>query len=351
MNAIIIGSVISFIITLFLLPVIIKIAVNKKLFVVKHYRKVHQQNTSSLGGIAIFSGVLFTMLFFSDFISFKEIRYYMAAGSFIFLVGLRDDLHQVKPSGKLLGQIVAALIIIFLGKIRIEYFDSWFEGFQLPYWGSVLLTIFIIIWFINAYNFFDGIDLQATMIAIVILIPAAFWFFLTAQYNFSLLLFSTSAALIAFLFFNYSPSKIFMGDTGTVTIGFITAFSFIKFVNLNNLENLSDFSFPHPFLFGLLIMQLPLADSIRVVIIRLIRKKSPFIADKNHFHHLLLKLKWNHPAIAVFSSLYTLIMMIINMLLFKYSINIWIISITNSMALLTLYSLIYRKIAIIKKSK
>jgi len=127
----------------------------------------------------------------------------------------------------------------------------------------------------------------------------------------------TTLPRLILLFFNYSPSKIFMGDTGTVTIGFITAFSFIKFTNLNNLENLSDFSFPHPFLLGLLIMQLPLADSIRVVTIRILRGKSPFIADKNHFHHLLLKLKWSHPFIAGFSSLYTLIMMIFNILLFK----------------------------------
>ena len=163
MNAIIIGSVISFIITLFLLPVIIRVAVNKKLFVVKHYRKVHQQNTSSLGGIAIFSGVLFAMLFFSDFISFKEIRYYLAAGSFIFLVGLRDDLHQVKPSGKLFGQIIAAVIIIFLGEIRIEYFDSWSDNFHLPYWGSVLLTIFIIIWFCKDKYIFIKIEFYNKM--------------------------------------------------------------------------------------------------------------------------------------------------------------------------------------------
>lgn len=340
MIEIIIGSLISFIITFFLLPILIRVAINKKIFVIRHYRTVHQQDTSSLGGIAIFSGVLFVMLFLSDFISIQEIKYYIAAGSFIFLVGLRDDLHHVKPLGKLFGQLIAAAIIIFLGKFRIESLDFIQSDNLFSYWPSVLLTFFIVVWFINAYNLFDGIDLQATLVAIVILIPTAAWFYLAKQSNFSLLLFATSAALIAFIFFNYSPSKIFMGDTGTVTIGFILAFSFIKFINLNNLTATSEIQIHHPFLFGLFVFQLPLFDSVRVGLVRILRKKSPFKADKNHFHHLLLSLNWSHHAIAIFSATYTLILIIINLLLFIYITNIWLIILVN----LTIISLLYLNI-------
>jgi len=338
---IIIGSLISFIITFFLLPVLIKVAKDKKLFVTRHFRTVHQHSTSSLGGIAIFSGVLFVMLFLSNFISIHIIRYYIAAGTFIFLVGLRDDLHHVQPLVKLFGQTVAAAIIIFLGNLRLESLDFIQSGIILSYWSSVILTFFIIIWFINAYNFIDGIDLQATLIAIVLLIPAAAWFYLAEQYNFSLLLFATSASLIAFLFFNYSPSKIFMGDTGTVTIGFILAFCFIKFVNLNNLESLSLIHIFNPFLFGLFVFQLPLFDLLRVALIRLYKRKSPFKADKNHFHHLLLKLNWSHPTIAIFSATYTLILVIVNLLLFFNRISLWFIIPVNISTISVLYFSIF----------
>ena len=340
MIQIIIGSVISFVITILLLPILVRLAANKKIYVIRQYRKVHKQNTSSLGGIAIFAGVLFVLLFFSSFANLQDIKYYIAAGSFIFLVGLRDDLYEVKPINKLFGQIVAATIIIFLGKSRIEYFDLLTPDNQLSYWVSIVLSFIIIIWFINAYNFFDGIDLQATLIAIVVLFPSAIWFYLAAQYNLSLLLFATSTALIAFIFFNYHPSKIFMGDTGTATIGFVMAFMFIKFINLNHLESLSDIHVPYPFIFGLLILQLPLSDSLRVVIYRIIRKKSPTMADKNHLHHLLLLLNWNQEKIAGFSASYTLIIMIANLFLFIHHINIVLILILNLITISTLYFII-----------
>ena len=343
------GFIISFIITLFLLPVLIRFAVNRKIFVIRHFRSVHNNNVSSLGGVAIFAGVIFSLLFFSDLPGFREIKYYMAAGSFVFLVGLRDDIQNVKPAGKLLGQIIASFIITVPGRMRIEIFNDVFPSTVMSYYFSVLFTIFIIVWIINAYNFFDGIDMQATMLAIVIMIPSAIWFYKTNQFNFSLLLFATSAALMAFLFFNYYPSRIFMGDSGTVTIGFILAFSFIKFIYINDLPVLPVTRIGNPFVFGLLIMQLPLVDSVRVAVIRILRGRSPAVADKNHFHHLLLKTGWRQTAIAVFSTAYTLIVMILNYVLFTGNMTLYVILLINISLLFAVYLLIYRKLSMIKQ--
>jgi len=334
-----------------MLPVIIRIASSKKLFVPRQYRMVHPEKVSSLGGIAIFTGVLFVTLFFSDFEDFKEIKYFLAAGSFIFLVGLRDDLKKVRPFDKLIGQIAAASIIIFLGGLRIEYIESYNEIFHIPHSISYLISIAVFIWFINAYNFFDGIDLQASLNAVVILIPLGFWFYLTSQYNFSLLLMATAGSLFAFIFFNYSPSKIFMGDTGTITIGFILAFAFIKFINLNT-ENLAgDFNIQKPIVYGILAFILPLSDSLRVVFTRIFRGSSPFLADKNHLHHLLIHLKWKQNNIAFFTTSYTTLSIIINFFLVKHLESPFIVLILNIIPLIILYTVIYSKLKSLRALK
>lgn len=343
MTQIVSGLILGFIITILLLPVLIHTAEEKNIFVARRFRDVHKTKVSALGGIAIFSSVFFVMLFFSEFESVRAIRYYIAAGFFIFLIGLRDDIKNVKPLGKLAGQIIAGLILIFPGGIRLEHFTFQNQIYLFPEWFSVIATLVIIIWFINAYNFFDGIDMQASLTAIAILIPYGIWYFLTEQFNFSLLLLSTSAALIAFFIYNYSPSKIFMGDTGTVSIGFIIAFSFLKFSNLNIDSDFEDMKISYPLFFGILSFQLPLADSIRVIITRILKGKNPLHADKNHFHHLLLKAGWNQQRIAFLSGFYTLFMIALNYILILVKISTLQLVFINILILLLLYVFVYYK--------
>ena len=337
MLELIFGSLLSFFITLFLLPVIIKIAANKKIIVPRHYRKVHKGNVSALGGIAIFLSVLLTMLFFSNFMDVQSIRYYLAAGTFVFIFGLSDDFRNMKPLYKLSGQLMGGVLLIFLGEISIEQIIINQSTFTLPLWLSTVISLIIIVWFINAFNFFDGIDMQASMTAIAFLLPAGIWFYITKQSNFSLLLISTSAALLAFLFYNRTPSKVFMGDAGTVTIGFIMAFSVIKFTNLNMEDSFRDSNLPYPFLFGLLAFQLPLLDALRVVCLRLLRGKNPMKADKTHIHHLLLKRDWKHSHIAFLTSGYTLFTFLINYQLFRADIPQYTLLLVNASFITLLY--------------
>jgi UDP-GlcNAc:undecaprenyl-phosphate GlcNAc-1-phosphate transferase len=336
------GSSMAFFITLFLLPVIIKVAANKKVFVTRHFRKVHQGNISALGGIAIFSGVLFSMLFFSEFMDVKSIRYYIAAGSFVFIFGLSDDFRAMSPLYKLAGQIMAALLIVFPGDMRIQAIYILGELYMLPYLFSVLLSVSLIIWIINSYNFFDGIDLQAALVGIAFLLPAGIWFYFTQQYNFSLLLLSTSMALLSFSFFNHTPSKIFMGDAGTVTIGFIMAFAMLKFFKINVESSFLDTNISNPILFALVSLQLPLFDSLRVITLRLVRGKNPTMADKSHLHHIFLRAGWKHKSIAWFSGLYTLITLLLNYQLFRNSWNGYAIFILNLCLLSIVYFLVFK---------
>ncbi|MBN2746330.1 MAG: undecaprenyl/decaprenyl-phosphate alpha-N-acetylglucosaminyl 1-phosphate transferase [Bacteroidales bacterium] len=349
MTTLIIGSVLSFAITLILLPFLIQFAAEKKIFVARQFRKVHSKDVSALGGIAIFAAVFFVMLFFSEFMDKKTIRYYLAAGSFIFLIGLRDDLRNVRPWIKLLGQSIAALIIIFPGNVRIDHIYLINGSIDLNLVSSAVITLFIVILFINSYNFFDGIDMQAAITAMVVMLPAGIWFYQMSQENFGLLLISTSASLLAFLIFNYSPSRIFMGDTGTVTIGFILAFAFIKFSNLMIDDNSPNPIIHFPLLFGFTAFQLPIFDAFRVVFWRLLKKRNPMQADKNHFHHLLLKAGWKQKQIAYLAGSYTLITLIFNYYFFTNSLSFYLLIAINILFLSTLYGFVFFRIS--QKSK
>ncbi len=341
MTNLIIGSVLSFAITLILMPFLIQFAAEKKIFVARQFRKVHSKDVSALGGIAIFAAVFFVMLFFSEFMDKKTIRYYLAAGSFIFLIGLRDDLRNVKPWIKLLGQSIAALIIIFPGDVRIDHIFLINGSIDLNLISSAVITLFIVILFINSYNFFDGIDMQASITAIAVMLPSGIWFYQMSQDNFGLLLISTSASLLAFLIFNYSPSRIFMGDTGTVTIGFILAFAFIKFSNMMIEADSPKPMIHFPLLFGLMAFQLPIFDAFRVVLWRVFKKRNPMQADKNHFHHLLLKAGWKQKQIAYLAGLYSLITLIINYNLFTKNISFYLLIAINILFLSALYAVIF----------
>lgn len=306
MTEILSGIFVSFVLTFLMLPILIRYASTRDIFVPRQFRSVHQSKVSALGGVAIFSGVFFSLIFFTDFESFATIRYYMAAGSFMFVLGLRDDIYNTSPTFKMLGQVIGSVIMVVLGDLRIRSFDFYTFHISFPYFWSIIISVLLIIWIVNAYNFFDGIDFQASVVAIILLIPIGMWFYFAHQDNFSLLLLATAAALFAFIIFNYSPAKIFMGDTGTMTIGFIIAVSLLKFENLNSLIEIDNINFPNAILMSLGALSLPLLDSVRVVLARIFRGKSPIAADKNHWHHLLLRLGFSQNRIAFWSGFYTL---------------------------------------------
>ena len=334
------GFSFSLILTLLMLPPLIKLAKVRGLFVPTHYRKVHQGQVSALGGLAIFSSVIISFLLFVDAVNFPDIRYVTATGLLMFFVGIRDDFHPVSVRLKFLSQLLAVTVLVFLAKIQIDFFSHWIEGYYGHYLDS-LATIFLMLWVINAFNFIDGIDLLASLYAFIVFSVLGVWFFLTDQFDYSLLLLSLSGAFMAFMIYNYSPSKIFMGDTGTLTVGLLLAITLLKFDDINSLIAGSPYQFHSApgFTFG--IVAIPFVDSARVAIVRLSRGVSPFQGDKNHIHHLFLRLGWKQNYIAFFIGLMVLFIICMNFILDYFFWSSWEIILTDLILIGAFYMFLF----------
>jgi len=308
------GFAFSMVLTLLMLPPLIRVAKVRGLFVPTHYRKVHKDQVSALGGLAIFSSVIISFLLFVDAVNFPDIRYVTATGLLMFFVGLRDDFHPVSAPVKLLSQLLAVVVLVFFAKIQIDFFAHHIDG-VLGFYLDSFTTIFLMLWVINSFNFIDGIDLLASLYAFIVFVVLGIWFLLADQFDYSLLLMSLSGAFLAFMIFNYSPSKIFMGDTGTLSVGLLLAITLLKFDDVNSMIANSPYQFYSAPGLAFGFISIPFVDSARVAIVRISRGVSPFQGDKNHIHHLFLRLGWSQNKVALFIGLILLIILGLNFLL------------------------------------
>lgn len=296
-TAVKIGSslITSFIITYLSIPSIVAVAKAKKLFDEPNGRTSHKNATPTLGGLAIFSALMISMLIFFDFTSFPDMQFVMAGSIIIFFTGIKDDILSVSPLKKLTAQIIASLIIIILGNIRFTHLHGFIDITFIPYWASVLLTLFVMILIINCFNLIDGIDGLASGIAIVASLTFAVWYGLVNDWEYMAISLSLLGALAAFFYFNIwgKKNKIFMGDTGSLLIGLIMSVLVIHF-NESNIYSDSIYNVrgAPAVSFGILII--PLFDTLRLFVTRAMNKKSPFNPDRGHVHHRLLQLGNNH---------------------------------------------------------
>lgn len=296
MYAIILGFLTAFTLTYFAIPSIIGIAKEKHLFDEPNDRSSHKVNTPSLGGIAIFAGMIFSIVLWTPFNDFGSLQYILCAFLIIFLIGAKDDISPMSPSKKMIGQILAASILVF--KSNIEFtglYDIFGVQSQLGEPVHILLSVFTILVIINAFNLIDGINGLAGSIGALIAATLGIWFFLTDHIEFAIVAFATVGAVIAFLKYNYTPAKIFMGDTGALLIGIVCAILIIKFIDLNyNMSEAEPYKFYAVPAVAFGIMIIPLFDTLRVFITRIFRGQSPFHADRRHIHHLLIDFGFTH---------------------------------------------------------
>jgi UDP-N-acetylmuramyl pentapeptide phosphotransferase/UDP-N-acetylglucosamine-1-phosphate transferase len=258
-------------------------------------RTSHNKPTATLGGIAIFSGFIFTAFIFLPFGSLPEFRYISAGLMLMFFIGVKDDIFITSPLSKLGGQIVAAIILVDFANIRLSNLHGFLGIIDIQYHWSLYLTIFVVIVIINAFNLIDGIDGLAASIGIVCAATFGIWFYLTEQYEFAFLTVALIGSLLGFLRFNLfsKENKIFMGDTGSLVLGFLIAVFAIQF-NQSNINITGSYHIQASPAVSFSILIIPLYDTMRVFIIRILRKQSPFKADKTHMHHKLLKLGFSH---------------------------------------------------------
>jgi len=208
----------------------------------------------------------------------------------LFIVGLKDDLVVISPGAKLMAQVCAIAFILANPSFTIYSLNGFLNINVIPYYLYLGIAGFMMITIINSYNLIDGIDGLASVVGIVIMVLYTTIFYLTGEYFFALLSITLNACLMAFLGFNLSSDKkIFMGDTGSLIVGFIISILTLKFLALGP-ESYTEMPFllENAPLIAISILIVPLFDTARVFTIRIANKKGPFSPDRNHTHHVLI---------------------------------------------------------------
>ena len=351
----------SFISSLFLssllMPRIIFIATkNRLLDTPDNERKVHKKIITNLGGIGIYISFLVVSLFssitlmnftlYGNISFFHKWNYIIISTLTLFITGVKDDLAGLSPSKKIFAQAVAAFIVVYFADIRLNSFHGIFGIHELPYFISVLFSVTGIIFVTNAFNLIDGIDGLAGTIASVILAILSLLFFANRNYNEAILSITLLGASMGFLFYNLSPARIFMGDTGSLIIGFLIATLCIIFINDIHTENRIFVYLTGSggaTLLTLALLIIPIFDTFRVFTIRILKGGSPFHADRNHLHHKLLDANFSHHQIVLTFSIVFLVLLAITYSLHFISTAIACIALFSSITVILIGFSIFLK--------
>jgi UDP-GlcNAc:undecaprenyl-phosphate/decaprenyl-phosphate GlcNAc-1-phosphate transferase len=295
MYDLILAFITAFIPCYLLIPQVIHLAKEKHLYDIPDgKRKTHQEITPALGGIAIFAGIVFSVIFWTPFNVLSELQYMLAAFIIIFFIGVKDDILPMSAQKKLIGELLAAGILVMKGNVSINSLYGFFGLQEIPITISVPLTIFTIIVIINAFNLIDGINGLSGSISLIISVVLGIWCFLMDKTSFAILAFAMAGAVTAFLKYNITPAKIFMGDTGALLLGLITSILVIKFMEINRLDPNNVYACKAAPAIAVSIIIFPLFDTARVFAMRIWRGRSPFSADRLHIHHLLIDYGFTH---------------------------------------------------------
>jgi len=291
----ILTALLAFVLVCYAIRKIIYVSHKKHLFdEPSELRKVHITRTPNLGGVAIFSSMLISVCFFLPHAGIGPQNYILAGSIVIFFLGLTDDLVGMNPHKKILGQLVAALIVVLPGGL---HFTSW-QGFlglgDMPYWVGVGASVLFVLLVTNAFNLIDGINCLAGGIGLLVCICFACLFWQLHLTGYYFLAIALSGCLAGFLIYNRTPARIFMGDTGALLLGFIISVFSMVFIESGKpgLSNVVPVKGAPVIVLGLLII--PIYDTLRVFLLRLIQGKLPFSADRSHLHHRLIDLGLSH---------------------------------------------------------
>ncbi len=281
-------------------PVFIRLSSNNKIVDKREARKIHLYEVATLGGVPIFISFLISVFIWGSSPDLQTLRFLIGSLLFVFFIGLRDDFVNLKPLTKLLSQIVPAIAIFYLSDINIGSLYGFISDSPFTVFISLPLTIFTIVVITNSFNLIDGLDGLAGTISLIVLAAFGIWFTAIGEVSYALVLFAMAGSVFAFLQYNWHPAKIFMGDTGALLLGFFFSVIAIKFLNLNSLlANENIYKFQGGISTAIAILFIPLFDTLRIFSIRLIKKKSPFKADKNHAHHVLFRLGLSHTQVTL----------------------------------------------------
>ena len=328
---VVLSFVFSFLITWYSIPTIIKISRRKNLMDEPGQRSSHERKIPNLGGIAMFFSIAVCASIFA-YQLFDLYKFLFASLVILLYVGVMDDIVVMRAYKKLIAQIVVATLLVIGSDVRIRSLFGVFGVYELNYFLSVIFSIVTFIILVNAYNLIDGIDGLAGVYGVICFSLFGISYYRLGEYNYPLVILSTTiiGTVIGFLYYNLSDrsKKIFMGDTGSMLLGFLLTFTSICFMDIFIVKKVQGAVFYHlntaPVM-AIAIMILPIIDTLNVITIRLAEKRSPFDADKNHIHHKLLKLGITHKRATLYIISYYLFIVIISYFLRHVEVNLLLI--------------------------
>jgi len=287
----ILAFVTAFVASMIIMPPLIRIIYRFKLFDVPDKRKEHMNPIPTMGGIASVIGMSIACIFWFRFIKDIFTISFFFSTAVLFAIGMMDDLKNLPARYKFAIQIAVALLIAFSG-VRITSFSGLFGINELPLSAQYTFTILAITGITNAFNLIDGIDGLAGGLGFMSLLILGIFLTLSGDANNAVIAFALGGGLLGFLYYNFNPAKIFMGDTGSLVLGFVISVLCLRLIQLNT--GIEQPVLPHAPIFTLSVVMIPVFDTLRVFTLRIWNGRSPFSPDKNHIHHLLTNNGWNH---------------------------------------------------------
>lgn len=276
--------IVTFLASLILVPIVKKIAIHINAMDEPNERKIHKVPMPRLGGLAIFLAFLLGYMLYGE-ISTQMLS--ILIGSFLLiLVGIVDDIHSVKARYKLIVQIVAAAIVVLYGDLSFTELSVFGYNIYFNDFFGALLSILFIVAITNAINLIDGLDGLAAGISSIYFLTIAIIAFILNRIGgldviISLIMLGST---LGFLFHNFPPAKIFMGDTGSLFLGFMISIIALLGYKVTTFTSL---------IVPIIILAIPIFDTVFAILRRLLKGQNIGVADKEHFHHQLLKMKYS----------------------------------------------------------
>jgi len=297
MNSLLLPAGLAFLVVLFGMPSLIMVAKRKHLVdEPSEWRKLHHRSVPTVGGVMLFAATICSALIsfaFTDSFGPNSVRWLGILGASvpIFFMGLKDDIMGMAAVKKLFVHLVVGGFLVFGLDLKIDHFDGLFGLHELHPWVSSVFSLFVYVVIVNSINLIDGIDGLAGGYGFVAMSAFCMWSHWSGDVTSSLVGASVVGALAGFLVFNLHPAKIFMGDSGSLLLGFMCYVMAVNVVQSPPSQELSGVVRP---IAAMCFLAYPLVDTLRVFTLRVIRGGSPFNPDRRHIHHLLMKLGWGH---------------------------------------------------------
>ena len=274
------------------MPLVIKMM--NRLHILDHpnHRTSHELPVPTCGGIGVFMGLIPVLAYIIYFSQSYDMMAITLAVVTLMVTGVIDDISELPAKPKFIIQFLAAALVVNAG-VRLHSLHGLFGIYYIaPVWQYVV-SLFIIVGVTNATNLLDGIDGLAGGIGFIISMSLGVLLFSAGEMAFAMLGFGLAGSLLGFLYFNFNPAKIFMGDTGSLIVGFIIICLGIR-LSLQDSVIINSLVIERPTLLIIGLFILPVYDTLRIFLERMLKGTSPFSPDTNHIHHLLIKTGFNH---------------------------------------------------------